>query len=133
MSKRTSVTKIYIMNYDCTLLKLFSFFEFHFPRFVWSTKFCWNSKNFANFKKQKSNLKKIGPPSLSKFWHGLCPVQNTGDRRMVGRAVKLNIHFVESVRIRSFSGPYFPAFELKTDQKNSKYGHFSRSDPFRFG
>ena len=43
----------------------------------------------------------------------------------------------ESVRIRSFSGPYFPAFGLNTerygmrentDQKNSDYGHFSRSD-----
>ena len=31
-----------------------------------------------------------------------------------------------SDRIRSFSGPYFPAFELNTDQKNSEYGHFSR-------
>ena len=36
-------------------------------------------------------------------------------------------------RIRSFSGPYFPAFVLntnarkkKTDQKNNEYGNFSR-------
>ena len=46
-------------------------------------------------------------------------------------------HCVKSVCIRSFSGPYFPAFELnmersvqmreKSDQKNSEYGHFSRS------
>ena len=46
---------------------------------------------------------------------------------------------MKSVRIRSFSGPYFPAFELNTeryysvrmrentDQKNSEYGHFLRS------
>ena len=25
-------------------------------------------------------------------------------------------HFVKSVRIRSFSGPYFPAFGLKTER-----------------
>ena len=52
-------------------------------------------------------------------------------------------HCVKSVCIRSFSGPYFPAFGLNTeryeylfvfspngentDQKNSKYGHFLRS------
>ena len=34
-------------------------------------------------------------------------------------------HCVKRVRIRSFSGPYSPAFGLKTDQKNSKYGRFS--------
>ena len=31
-------------------------------------------------------------------------------------------------RIRSYSGPYFPAFELNTDQNNSEYGQFSRSE-----
>ena len=52
-------------------------------------------------------------------------------------------HYVESVRICSFSGPYFPAFGLhteirsisrysvrmweNTDQKNSDNGHFSGS------
>ena len=36
------------------------------------------------------------------------------------------------VRIRSFSGPYFPAFELNADQKNSKYGHFSRSTKYKY-
>ena len=36
-------------------------------------------------------------------------------------------HCVKSVHIGSFSGPYFPAFELNTDQKNSEYGHFSCS------
>ena len=33
-------------------------------------------------------------------------------------------HCVKSDRIRSFSGPYFPAFVLNTDQKN---GYFSGS------
>ena len=37
-------------------------------------------------------------------------------------------HCVKSVPIRSFSGPYFPAFGPNTDQKNSEYGKFSPSD-----
>ena len=50
-------------------------------------------------------------------------------------------HCVEGVRIRSYSGPYFPAFGLygeirsissvrireNTDQNNFEYGHFLRS------
>ena len=36
-------------------------------------------------------------------------------------------HCIKIVRIRSFLGPYFPAFGLNTDQKNFEYGHFSRS------
>ena len=39
----------------------------------------------------------------------------------------LEQHCVKSVHIRSCSGPYFPAFGLKTDQNNSEYGHFLRS------
>ena len=31
---------------------------------------------------------------------------------------------MKSVRIRSYSGPYFSAFGLNTDQNNSEYGHF---------
>ena len=38
------------------------------------------------------------------------------------------IHKIKSVCIRSYSGPYFPAFGLNTDQNNSEYGHFSGSD-----
>ena len=37
-------------------------------------------------------------------------------------------HCVKSVRIGSYSGPYFPAFGLNTDQDNSEYRHFLRSD-----
>ena len=51
----------------------------------------------------------------------------------------LIIHCVKSVLIRSFSGPYFPAFGLNTerysvqirentDKKNCEYGHFPPSD-----
>ena len=46
------------------------------------------------------------------------------------------LHSVKSFRIRSYSGPYFPAFGLNTeryaalrentDQKNSEYGHFTQ-------
>ena len=50
-----------------------------------------------------------------------------------------SLHGMKSVRIRSFSGPHFPAFgdtpylsvlvrmRENTDQKNSEYRHFSRS------
>ena len=39
-------------------------------------------------------------------------------------------HCVKSVGIRGFSGPYCPVFGLNKGQKNSKYGHFSRSGCF---
>ena len=38
---------------------------------------------------------------------------------------------MKRVHIRSFSGPYFPAFGLNTEKKNSEYGHFSRSVDFQ--
>ena len=37
------------------------------------------------------------------------------------------LHCVKIIRIRSCSGPHFPAFGLNTDQNNSEYGHFLRS------
>ena len=53
------------------------------------------------------------------------------------------IHCVQSVRIRSYSGPYFPAFGQNTErypysvrmrentnQNNSEYGHILRNDKF---
>ena len=33
-----------------------------------------------------------------------------------------------SLALVSFSGPYFTAFGLNTDQKNSEYGHSLRSE-----
>ena len=42
--------------------------------------------------------------------------------------LRIPIHCGKSVRIRSYSGPYFPAFGLNMDQNNSEYGHFLRSD-----
>ena len=50
----------------------------------------------------------------------------------------ITINCVKSVRVWSFSGPQFPALgqnfpysvrmQENTEQKNSGYGHFSRSD-----
>ena len=37
------------------------------------------------------------------------------------------VHCVKSVRIQSYSGPYFPEFGLNKDKNNSEYGHFLRS------
>ena len=37
-------------------------------------------------------------------------------------------HCVKSVRIQSYSGPYSVRLQDNTDQNNSKYGHFSRSE-----
>ena len=38
------------------------------------------------------------------------------------------IHCVKSVRILSYSGPYFPAFGLNTELNNSEYGPFLRGN-----
>ena len=37
------------------------------------------------------------------------------------------LHCVKSVRFRSFSSSYSVRMRENTDQKNSEYGHFSRS------
>ena len=39
-------------------------------------------------------------------------------------------HCVKSVRIQRFSGPYSVRMRENKDQKNSEYGHFSRSKYF---
>ena len=36
------------------------------------------------------------------------------------------VHCMKSVRVRSYSSSYFPAFGLNTDQNNSEYEHFFR-------
>ena len=38
------------------------------------------------------------------------------------------MHCVKSVRIRSYSGPYSVWMRKNTDQNNSEYGNFLRSD-----
>ena len=42
------------------------------------------------------------------------------------------MHCVKSVRIRSYFGTYSGRIPENTDQNNSKYGHFSRSDVDRY-
>ena len=68
----------------------------------------------------------IEPVTLNQYW-----------TRIVTKFCLLQVnrlqHCVKSVRIRSFSGPYFPVFSPNTetkvnkDQKNSEYEHSSRS------
>ena len=41
------------------------------------------------------------------------------------------IHCIKSVCIRSYSVPYSVRMRENTDQTNSEYGHFSRSDSFK--
>ena len=36
----------------------------------------------------------------------------------------------QGIRIRSYSGPHFPAFRLNTDQNNFEYEHFLRSGEY---
>ena len=41
-------------------------------------------------------------------------------------------HWVKSVYIRSFSGPYSVRKRENTDQKSSEYGHFSHSESYHW-
>ena len=53
-----------------------------------------------------------------------------GDSSQPFADVFQNRHCVKSVRIRSFSSPYFPLFGLNAGKcipENSEYGHFSRN------
>ena len=63
-------------------------------------------------------------------FHNDIPLENT-----------IAIHYVKTVRIRSYSGPYIPHLDWtrsispysvrrreNTNQNNSEYGHFSGSD-----
>ena len=40
-------------------------------------------------------------------------------------------HYVKSVRIRSYPGPYSVRMRENTDQKNPEYGYFPHSDLFK--
>ena len=50
------------------------------------------------------------------------------------KIAQAKLHCVNSVHIRSYSGPHFLAFGLNTDQNNFEYGHFLRSvgNPYHF-
>ena len=45
-----------------------------------------------------------------------------------GKIFQEEHHCVKSVRIRNFSDPYSVQIRENADQKNSKYGHFLRSE-----
>ena len=45
----------------------------------------------------------------------------------IGKIEIQSLNFTKSVCNRCFSGPYFAAFGLNTDQKISEYEHFSHS------
>ena len=64
------------------------------------------------------------------FWKTAKPFLTNKDCMAKG-CISVDKHCVKNVHIRSFSGPHFPAFRLNTDLKNSKYGHFSRSEKWR--
>ena len=48
-------------------------------------------------------------------------------RNLNDLGIVTEFHCVKSVHIWSYSGLYFPAFGLNTNQNNSKYGLFLRS------
>ena len=54
-------------------------------------------------------------------------VMDTNHERNCHETNYADYHCVKSVRIRGYSGPYFPSFGLNTDQNNPKYVHFLRS------
>ena len=51
----------------------------------------------------------------------------SGGRASISLIFYMKIHCVKRVRIRTYSGPYFPAFA----PNNSEYGHFLRSDIYQ--
>ena len=71
------------------------------------------------------------------FYHPLLKSSNVTSFNL--KAFLETKHCVKGIRIRSYSGPHFPALELRfspysvpmrenADQNNSEYEHFSRSE-----
>ena len=91
----------------------------------------WTLTKTKLFRKQSASLKE-------KWWRyfqcysNVLTVRSNGQRRIEAFAQKKNVtsqrRCAKSGRIWSFSGLYLPGFGLNTDLKNSKYGHFSRSE-----
>ena len=54
--------------------------------------------------------------------------QSAMNRCKAGNINHVDNQCVKSVHVRSFSGPYSVRMWEDTDQKNSEYGHFSRSE-----
>ena len=72
-------------------------------------------RNFAKFAGkhlcQSLYFNKVAGPGFEKPQQ---LVSNICDNGLISK-IHLQVHYVKSVRIRSFSGPYFPAFGLNTD------------------
>ena len=81
--------------------------------------------NTLQTKKAKFTSCKIYRPNSS----NLVSIYRHRSRNLVTSKKKLfgQLHCVKSVHNRSYSGPYFPAFGLNTDQNKSEYGHFLRN------
>ena len=63
-----------------------------------------------------------------KMYYGMSRVKKQLSEKSLFRVSYINSHCVKSVRTRSYSSPYFPAFGLNTDQNNSECGQFLRSE-----
>ena len=75
------------------------------------------------------NMRIIHDPTSCCVWATYCVIFSQTFVPLRKHSIYLHCreHSVKSVRIRSYSGPYFPAFILNTDQNNFEYGTFSRS------
>ena len=87
-----------------------------------------------NFQNDKTSVRKLLHVNIRLyFWRNLVPPVITSWnlvgflRRTLIKFEKV-IHWVKSVPIRSYSGPYLVRIRENTDQINFEYGHFSRSD-----
>ena len=87
-----------------------------------ATSYIFRAGKVKIFKKFMSNQTKL------KLFKELGKKDKVSDNHMKS-AKEFKTHCVKSVRIRSYSGPYFPAFGQNTEryQNNSEYGHFLRS------
>ena len=62
-----------------------------------------------------------------RLYTGFCDYFNSFESSVVFH-IEINHSICKSVCIWSFSGPNFPVFGLNTDQQNSEYGRFSKSN-----
>ena len=54
-------------------------------------------------------------------------IKKVNKKSETSKSLGRTVHCVKCVRIRRYSGPYFLAFGLNTDQNNSEYRHFLHS------
>ena len=107
---------------------------------VFSCEFCEISKN-TFFKEHLRAIASVFPPltffqinsKFSDFWSHIClqlvKSWHFQSFWIFGYNI-CDVHCVKSVQIRSFFGPYFPAFGLNTDQKKLRIRTFFRQGLF---